>query len=93
MVKETRVSWEMGQNWDYSNRRDDFGDDEDDLDEGDLFLHGKRERDKQKQQRETEKQKPPESRRGRRESRGSHWKGEREKGERENQSPRRQRRS
>ena len=71
MVKEARISREMGRNWDYVDRQEDFGSEEDDLDEGELMLRGRRRREK-------EGAKDPTSRNAKREGRGGEWKRDRD---------------
>jgi len=70
MVKEARISREMGRNWDYVDRQEDFGSEEDDLDEGELMLRGRRRREK-------EGAKDPDARRTKRDGEGGEWKRDR----------------
>lgn len=70
MVKEARISREMGRNWDYVDRQEEFGSEEDDLDEGKLMLRGRRRREK-------ERAKDPTSRSAKREGKGGEWKRDR----------------
>ena len=73
MVKEARVSWEMGRNWDDAERKESFAQDEDELNEEDLHLSGKRRREKSSR-------KNPVSRTANQSGTGGEWKRDREAG-------------